>query len=225
MLVSTPADDLPSDIPAAYTRSALRMSPRIANEFRALLPRYVTLIARGDWPSSRGARDCLDRLREAEWRATWPGREVAAFDGYFLALLETLLSDEAGPGGASFWEVFTMIARADPDMPALLALWGRMDTPTATLRVTELLEEIRISYATWRGTEWVPRWGLWCGDGVSDEVEQQVRKWLLSPQIWDRLEQAFFATENPAVQARLSAALARLHEVRSLAKAGGAGPD
>ena len=85
-ILTTPLRELTCEQLAEYTNSAHEWS----DQFLALLPRYMELIAQSQWPTDLDADHILGRFRYAPDQPLTPS-ENAAFDGWLLTLFELTL--------------------------------------------------------------------------------------------------------------------------------------
>lgn len=85
LLVLTPLREIPAELLATYTDSPRAWNDgKVADDFRALLPRYFELIADGVFPTTRRKEETLCRLAEAQYRTKWPDDEVRSIDCFFV---------------------------------------------------------------------------------------------------------------------------------------------
>jgi hypothetical protein len=208
-LNTVPLRVMPSLLLAEYTHSAHTMDGKTENDFRHYLPRYFELITLDEPPTTISEECCLRRLHDAGYRANWKPSEVAAVDGFFLALFRERISRtfEIDPTG---WtddtagraeETLCMVAYAGGDLAPLLAAWAADTGRTATLYMANV-----VAVANWKKTRL--RNAFWFG-GHRPDVEAamgEVIAWLLRPEIQTRLEAACLGEADEGAAALLSQA-------------------
>ena len=206
-LSKTPIRKIPARLLAEYTHSAHFWDGQVEDDFRYFLPRYFELIASGDVPSNTGIETCLERMREAHYRKTWPKAEAAAIDAFFLARFRAALAEPVSPDAMGFVaedcdaaeEILCMVAHAGGDIAPLLTTWDADRNRAAACHIANIVVS-----ADWRKKKLRNSW--WPMHGRADTVAamEQVIAWLLRPQTCERLETACLAETNEGVEALLS---------------------
>lgn len=93
LLLMTPLRETSAELLAAYTDSPHAWNDgKVADDFRALLPRYFELIADGVFPTTGKKEETLRRLAEAEYRTKWPEDEMRAIDGFFVTRFKAVVA-------------------------------------------------------------------------------------------------------------------------------------
>jgi hypothetical protein len=209
-LLATPLADIPATLLAEYTNSAHGYDDgRIADELRYLLPRYFELIAAGDPPHpSLETSLCLDRLGYADWGDRWPAAEAAAIQGFFDALTAARvrrIEPRRNPRGwelkHDIAEVLAMIATAGGDVARALAAWDAVEDPPAALWMADQRRYLTMAV----GRPYY--WNTFIHGADMDshrEAGYDIGAFLARPETEARIEAAFFATGDPALQAILS---------------------
>lgn len=203
-LVKTPLREIPSGLLAEYTNSAHGWDDGpIAREMRYFLPRYFELIADYDPPDHMGIDICLRRLGYAKWREKWPAQEEQIIDRFFDAFLVASLSKLDLVHWPVGWrlefdlgDVLTMIVTADGDIGRALAAWDAAADPAAAIHMAALREDVLSTQAR---TCWHSAY-LDEHKGAGDKIGA----FLMRPEVDQRIEAAFFAVEDPRLQAILS---------------------
>lgn len=199
-LLATPLREIDAPLLAEYTNSAHGWSDQI----RHFLPRYFELIAVGDPPHHFQSIVCLSRLREGDWREAWPQDERAAVHGFFDAMVREAIAEVGKDDGLELEDVLSMIADAGGDLDRALALWESAPDPHAAAAMAHLRWRI-----AWR--DGAPVMADWIDssrgpDGLRDG--RTIAAFVTRPEIDTRIENAFFATKDPDLQAILSNGLA-----------------
>ena len=191
-LIGTPLAQMSSTLLAEYTHSAHGWDDKIADDFRYFLPRYFELIAADDIPSHHGIESVLDRMYPANYRKAWPQEEVDAIDGFFVALFRAELNKpdvagdfglyEAGEGAEA---ILCSFAGIGGDVRLLLDVWDDTVGRDADLKIAGML----------LAADWLKRrlrnsaWLLHNREPVKQAMATVIA-WLLTAEIWQRLETA-----------------------------------
>ncbi len=201
-LLRSPLRSIPSRLLGAYTDSvSAGYDASRQDELRHFLPRYFELIAANDPPDPMGLEICLRRLREFEWRQTWPKAEVETIDAFFDAYVAAAVQNIALWTAPSltlrldFTEVLTMIVTARGDIARVLQVWDNAPDPFAIIHMAAL-----------RGSV-VPDPVRLTDAHLSEEFDaeaQCIGAFLARPEIDARLEAAFFNLTDPRYQKILS---------------------
>jgi hypothetical protein len=209
-LIATPLRHIPAMLLAEYTNSAHGYDDgRIADELRYLLPRYFELIAADDPPHpSLETSLCLNRLAYADWRARWPSEEAEAIQGFLDALIAARVRRTEPRKTRRGWEleydiaeILAMIVTAGGDIARTLAVWDAVEDPPAALWMAD--QRRHLTMADGRPYYWNT---FIHGDPVDShrEAGYEIGAFLARPETEARIEAAFFATSDPALQTILS---------------------
>ncbi len=207
LLVSTPLRLLPQATLAEYTNSAHDWIDGIVDiEMRYFLPRYLELIGQHLPPDNIGMDICLRRLRDARWRQSWPKEEADILEAFFDALVRDTLR-YLEPGRYNFgWtlsfdlsEILTLIITAGGDLDRALRVWDATPDPGAIAHMVAMRGETLTHY----GEPYLETPFL---DDFRSEAEK-IGAFVMRPELVIRIEEAFFATADPAMQQFLSDAL------------------
>jgi hypothetical protein len=203
-LTSTPLREIPSALLAEYTNSAHGWDDgQIAREMRHFLPRYFDLLARNDPPDSMGVDICLRRLGAARWRTTWPHAEADLVDRFFdamvrgaMARLDVMPWQRAPEPKADMTDLLTLVITAGGDLGRVLEVWD--EGPLLGAAVHFAIVRQRLSYKD--GRDILPSAFL----ETYPDAAAEIATFLLRPSVPERIEAAFFATEDPHLQKILS---------------------
>lgn len=204
-LVSTPLREVPSRLLAEYTNSAHDWNDgQVAREMRHFLPRYFDLLARNDPPDNLGVDICLRRLGAAHWRTKWPHPEVDLIDRFFDAMvrgamerLDVIPWEREPEPKADMTDILTLAVTAGADLTRTLRVWDAGPLVGAAVHFAILRQ--RLSYS--KGGRDILRSAY-----LEDHPDQaaEIAAFLLRPSVPQRIEEAFFATDNPHLQKILS---------------------
>lgn len=196
-LLATPIREIGPRLLQVYTESAHSSGGVADDQFRALLPRYFELIAYDDWPA-HSSEITLKRLDDAQYRVGWPPNEVDLIDRTFVALFGYWLDVNEGTLAQSrASELLGLVAIAGGEIEPLLAVWDADRSLSASLRLADTI----------LGTNWSKRVGHFGAFWEDMQArEDAVLAWLRRPEQKARLAAAFFTTNDPGEQERLSAA-------------------
>ena len=223
-LSTTPLRQISGAVMGQYTASAHGYDEVVDGDtFRHFLPRYCDLIARGDAPDTFGeVHFCLSRLGTAAYRTAWPAREAEAVDRFFEAILRDVLADgrtERYPArvapltdAASY---LIMIARAGGDIARALGVLDQAADPAAAMHIAEMAVDVS------SGPE-----GYFFKTPLIDADSPLARAlgaWIARPEVLARLQAAFFAAPDDAMQSVISLGVDTLSVWPELAKAHTAG--
>lgn len=204
LLVSTPLREIPARLLGEYTNSAHDWNDgQVAREMRYFLPRYMDLIARNDPPDSIGLEICLRRLEPAHWRTQWPAAEADLIARFFDAVvrgamhrLDVILWDRGAEPKADMKNIMTMIIRAGGDIDRALRIWDEGPLLGSAIHMAEVLGSLGYKHgrdilSTSHLEDWL-------------EASNAVATFLLRPSVQQRIEEAFFSTDDPHLQKILS---------------------
>lgn len=195
-LLATPLRDMEAQLLAEYTNSAHGWSDQI----RYFLPRYFELIAAGDPPHHFHSIVCLTRLGDGDWRTAWLEAEVAAVEGFFDAMVHAAIADIGKDDGRDLEDVLLMIADAGGSLDRALAVWEAAPDPDAAAAMAQLRWRI-----AWRSGAWImANWIDTSRGAPAQRQGEQIAAFLKRTQVDTRIEAAFFATQDPDLQAILS---------------------
>lgn len=208
LLIKTPLRSISASLLAEYTGSAHEWDDGpVAREMRYFLPRYLELIAANDPPCTMGLDICLRRLGHAGWRAKWPDLEVRLLDRFFDALLVSALEQldmDEWPAGFrlrfAIIDVFTMLITAGGDLDRVLAVWDGADDPGGAIHMASLRADVlHFSNGPLLHSAYLER------DHVAEA--EKIGRFLMRPEVDERLERAFFLIDDPRLQQLVSDAL------------------
>ncbi len=195
-LLAAPVGELPALVLQSYTQSAHGSTAYADEQFRALLPRYFELCAEADWPA-HSVEVTFRRLVDAGWRENWPAQEVALIDRFFTTLFAAWLADRGQLGDTEADSMLGLAAYAGGDLDPLLAEWDADRSLLASLKLSDFILSIGFYK---RAEKFSPFWG------DLGPLEDHVIAWLRRPETHNRLEEAFFQTEDVDLQFRISSA-------------------
>jgi hypothetical protein len=206
-LVRAPLRTIPAKLLAEYTNSAHDWDDdQVAREMRYFLPRYLELIALGDPPDRMGMDICLRRLAHARWRSQWPAAQVAVLDIFFDRLIEAssqrlhVINWSEGPELAfDMADLLTMVVTAGGDIARVLSAWDSAPDPGAAVHMARLRK--RVVYKKNRN-----RFSSAYLDHHAAAAEE-IATFLMRPSVTERIEAAFFMTDDPRLQRLLSEAV------------------
>lgn len=202
-LVRTPLREISSALLAKYTTSAHSWDNQVARELRYFLPRYFELIGANDAPCSMGTEICLRRLRDADWRASWPPAEVDLIDRYFDALVRGTIErlsvrrwDTGADLAVDFGDILTLIITAGGNLDRALDVWDAGPEIGATAHMAQLRTDVY--YTGGRDT--------YRNAHLDDypEAADKIAAFVTRPGVVERIEAAFFLTDDPDLQTILS---------------------
>lgn len=205
-LLNTPLHEITADTLAEYTNSAHGWDDAvISREFRYFLPRYLELMAQYNPPSYNSDLGfCLSRIGRAQWLNKWPENEVECVNAFFDELVRAILLDVSHqvPGQHRFntldiEDVLSCIHHAGGDLERALKVWDAAPDPGAALNMASLRYEI-----TWSNGE--PTLSDWDFDQSMRAEGNRIAAFLRRPEVDERIEAAFFMTENEGWQKILS---------------------
>lgn len=203
-LTSTPLREISAALLAEYTNSAHDWNDgQVAREMRYFLPRYFDLLARNDPPDTMGVDICLRRLRAAGWRTRWPHAEADLIDRFFDAMLrgamlrlDVIPWEREPEPKADMRDLLTLVITAGGDLGRVLRAWD--EGPLLGAAVHFAIVRQHLSYRDGRDS---------LHSAFLDtypEEAAEIATFLLRPSVPERIEAAFFATEDPHLQKILS---------------------
>lgn len=155
------------------------------DDFKHFLPRLFELTAAFRAPYTEYV--IFNKLTYGQWR-TWPSREIAVIEQYFLALWDVVVVSEAW----QFRDYFTALAGIYPHFDELLQRW---ETSTAPEAWAVLGEEV---YSL---SQFIFRDKYFNGPFlVSPALSQRFRIWVMSQPVRDKLLQAFSQESGEAAE-------------------------
>lgn len=204
-LVSIPLREISSSLLAEYTNSAHGWNDdQVAREMRYFLPRYFDLLAHNDPPDNMGVDICLRRLDAARWRTKWPHPEVDLIDRFFDAMvrgamerLDVIPWEREPEPKADMTDILTLAVTAGADLTRALRVWDA--GPLIGAAVHFAIVRQRLCYSK-DGRD------ILRSAYLEDrrEAAAEIAVFLLRPSILERIEEAFFATDDPHLQKILS---------------------
>lgn len=203
-LTSTPLREISARLLGEYTNSAHDwVAPEVPREMRHFLPRYMDLMARNDPPDSIGMEICLRRLAPAQWRTTWPRTEGDLIERFFDALvrgamerLGLILWEREAEPKADMEDILTMIVRAGGDLARALAVWDAGPLVGAAIHMARMRQSLDYKH----GRDILRNAHL----EEQPDAAAEIAAFLLRPSVQERIEAAFFATDDPHLQKILS---------------------
>ena len=202
-LVRTPLREIPAALLAEYTNSAHPWDNQVARELRYFLPRYFELIGANDAPCSMGTEICLRRLRDAKWREAWPPAQADLIDRYFDALVRGTLErlpvrrwDTGADLAIDFGDILTLIVTAGGDLDRALAAWDAGPEIGTAAHMAQLRTDVY--YTGGRDT--------YRNAHLDDDPQaaDKIAAFVTRPEVAERIENAFFLTEDLDLQTILS---------------------
>lgn len=204
LLTATPLREISARLLGEYTNSAHDWNDgQVAREMRYFLPRYMHLIARNDPPDNIGMEICLRRLEPAQWRTTWPAAEGDLIERFFDALVRGAMERldvipwerEADPK-VDMEDLMTMIVRAGGDLTRALAVWDAGPLLGVAIHMAKMRQSLDYKH----GRDILRNAHL---EDLPDAAAE-IAAFLLRPSVQERIEAAFFATDDPHLQKILS---------------------
>jgi hypothetical protein len=188
-LLRTPARLLDADVLDPYIVSAIT-TWGTAEDFRYFAPRVLEL-AVTEQITAVDLEIALGKLHLAGWRR-WPPEQrdaVAALLDYYWTL-----SLAAYPGPRPIDEVLCALGNAVDDLQPLLDRWSTLATESAALHLRDFVRDAiaparkssRLSNAFWHRRS---------------AQQEQVVRWLLSPDLRCRVEEAFYPAGGSVAEA------------------------
>jgi len=198
----TRLSDLPlRELNSADTHHFLTESGRFdGREVRYMVPRLFELLAAGECPGHWGEECSLSCLERAGYPKDWTDPERAAIEGFFAALLDDCLAQQALWERRSLDTLLCMAANANADVGALLARADQEeDQPMARAVAHDL---------AWIG-------GVYAHGGMQNNFWEsapgghaaETEAWYRRTELLARIEQAFFEEPDPDWQKRISDAV------------------
>lgn len=178
-----------------------------ADDYRHFLPRVLELAASPEGRDFPGfdLGVVASKLELCDF-GTWPEAQRAAVSAYLREVWDSARSEDPEAGGWSTEEVLAAAARLADDVTPFLAAWAQDASPTATLRLADLLEAARRPLL--EDGDLGVRWR----DAPGSEA---VARWLCEPGRRERLAALRAQALEPDASARLAAGLeAHLHLAR-----------
>jgi len=149
---------------------------------------------------------CLRRLAHARWRSQWPAAQVAVLDIFFDRLIEAssqrlhVINWSEGPELAfDMADLLTMVVTAGGDIARVLSAWDSAPDPGAAVHMARLRK--RVVYKKNRN-----RFSSAYLDHHAAAAEE-IATFLMRPSVTERIEAAFFMTDDPRLQRLLSEAV------------------
>lgn len=203
-LTSTPLREISARLLGEYTNSAHDWNDgQVAREMRYFLPRYMDLMARNDPPDSMGMEICLRRLAPAQWRTTWPRAEADLIDRFFDALvrgamerLDVIPWEREAEPKVDMEDILTMIVRAGGDLTRALAVWDGGPLLGAAVHMAKMRQSLDYKH----GRDILRNAHL----DEQPDAAAEIAAFLLRGSVQERIEAAFFATDDPHLQNILS---------------------
>jgi hypothetical protein len=171
------------------------------NDFKHFLPRifelYVTLKDPG--LELIDPEILFSKFRYGQWRM-WPPHERDAVRTFLHALWAEVLSDP--PEVGSYMDVeswLCTVAQAEDDLSPYFSQWIEDSRMSASFALSSLLlcGGVMGASSTVRNAFWENR----------EEQYTQIRKWMMTPQVSQKLEQARVASDDPTSMDEFEAAL------------------
>src|SRR5688572_3646991 len=163
-----------------------------ADDLKHFLPRILELTALLKPPYMIWVT--FDRLEMTGWQS-WPAEEYEAVKMYMLCLWDSLLSDESEKAESEFDNYFSTLAHFYPVFEDLVAVWNKNTSKAATKHLGQYVYQQKY---TLFGKKYIA--GLY----KKNENIIPFQSWLLSDQVINRLEQAYFLYANEEFAETLS---------------------
>ncbi|WP_144118500.1 hypothetical protein [Catellatospora sichuanensis] len=157
-------------------------------DLRHFLPRILELFATGEQRDGHLLTKTLSNVRYHG--AAWGPEELAALEGYLMALMRQILTDRG-----SHLQVTALLEGAAENghtVEPYLAVWAQEPGETATVQLTTLIDDFGWTYSR------------------DDRYHREVRAWLRTGIPQSRLEAAFLATDDPEAASSFGQALEQL---------------
>ena len=203
-LTATPLREISARLLGEYTNSAHDWNDtQVAREMRYFLPRYMDLMARNDPPDSIGMEICLRRLAYARWRTAWPQAEGDLIERFFDALiggamlrLDVIPWEREAEPKVCMEDILTMIVRASGDLARALSVWDEGPLIGAAIHMAITRKSLDYTH----GRDVLRNAHL----DDNPDAAHAIAAFLLRPSVQERIEEAFFATDDPHLQKILS---------------------
>ncbi|WP_155391110.1 hypothetical protein [Catellatospora paridis] len=144
-------------------------------DLRHFLPRILELFATGE---QRDGHLLTKTLSNVRYHGTaWAPDELAAVEGYLLALMRQVLTDRDSP--LRITALLEGAAENGHTVKPYLAVWADEPGEAATLRLAYLIDDFGWTFSR------------------DDRYHREVRAWLRTGTPAGRLEAAFLATDDP----------------------------
>lgn len=209
-LVSTPVRDLPRDVLAEYTHSAHGVPAR-AEDLKALLPRYLDLIAQDDPPDDFAIGTVLVRfgnLRRAR-PGEVSGQEAEVLDRWAAAMVRARLDRDAARGEIEIGQrtaVYLMQVLIGGGWPAG-AVSRAFDAAFAGEDGIKRLAAFAHGLAAERQSKWGPLAFEFYAMKEAQEARAAMEAWLGGPEFLARLEAALLDESAAPPGSEIEAAL------------------
>ncbi|WP_120319431.1 hypothetical protein [Catellatospora citrea] len=157
-------------------------------DLRHFLPRILDLFASGEQRDGGLLTKTLSNVRY--YGAAWAPDELAAVEGYLLALMRQILTDRD-----SYLQVTALLEGAAENghtVEPYLAVWAEEPGEAATVHLAYLIDDFGWTFSR------------------DDRYHREVRAWLRTGVLACRLEAAFLATDDPQAANRFGHALEQL---------------
>ncbi len=188
---SKPLRELDEDDLSRFTRKAVTTWGS-ANDYKHFLPRIFELIAELRAPYEIWI--AIEKLTLAEWQQ-WPEEEQKVVQEFMLALWESILNDDSEKAEWKFNDYFSALAHFYPNFTDLLDIWTLSESKAAIKHLaefiideqTELFDRKRIS-----------------GFHAQKENAEELIEWILSDNMLNKLEKAYFEFEGERFADKIS---------------------
>jgi hypothetical protein len=197
-LAGKPLRDLSASDLSRYAFKAMTTWGDIS-DFKHFLPRLLELLA---FDSAAGmgfeAEILLSKLEYAGWLA-WPDDEQEAVRNYATVLWEATLASY--PSRIPMSDLVWGFARARIDLAPFLDRWSEAESASAVRHLADFVDDCYPALA---------KKGRLNEYQVPEEAQALVQRWLLSPRVRLRLEEAFFSCSGDEFAGSLSDAAQKL---------------
>lgn len=190
-LFAKPLQLLSSEDLALFTGKAMTTWGEI-DDFKHFLPRMLELTARLDIPFDVGI--LYNKVDYADWN-NWNSTEQNALKEFNSALWSDLLSNESDKAETEFESYFGALANFFPDLSDMLSAWINNDSYSSLLHLANYVHDN------------FNRLFLKSSVGLKEEHTVELKKWLISKPVIDKLTTGFFRFENTDDSSRISISL------------------
>lgn len=200
-LILTPVAEISCGLLSEFTNAVFGGDE---TEVKHFLPRYFELMLDGEIPSHLGVETALARLQHYDWRNAWPESESRALQGGFDALAIASVTENSPlttRGGERLDSVVACGLNARADIASMLAAAMTQETRFA---LTQIARAITAWWPMLTASLQDDSKGPFGSNAAWGEENAAALAWLSDPRLKERLETAFWASEDPQEQKLLS---------------------
>ncbi len=201
LLSGKPLESLTSDDLCIFAGKTMTTRGNVS-DFKHFLPRMLELAAFLDSPYE--VFILFSKLEYARWEI-WDEHETGAVRSYLEALWEFLLSSYSEAVNTEFFDYFISIFRVYPSTDTLLSSWERSEQIEPLLHLCDIVTEHQSLLNDRKESS--PGFSL-------GPRALEIREWLSSPGVSEKIEKAFFDCEREDYQQKLSDALGILSGIQ-----------